>query len=365
VPAICAATVQYTVTPDPGTSSLSVSVRIEHPRPVESFSIPGWSPGFYVMQHYERRVGIVGANQGTAADKISRVGSRTWTVKIRGGAPLTFNYRVQGNDSGLGFFGTYVRGSEAYYNGPSAYMYVAGRRDETCTLRVKVPKGWDVATALDSVGPNKWTAPNYDTLADFPVQMGEFDVRKFSENGIPYEAIFVWPEHSVHNFDIDAQMKVIEKVSLPAIKLFGGASFKRYLYIFHLTGIGFQGGLEHRAGTVIAVANVDGDDISDLVAHEEFHAWNVKQIRPRPLGPFNYTAPQRTGNLWFAEGVTDYYAKLLTYRSGVHDKQWLYDQLSQQIGSLQLGETRKTSTVEDASRQVWENNGFDLGDLSY
>jgi predicted metalloprotease with PDZ domain len=116
---------------------------------------------------------------------------------------------------------------------------------------------------------------------------------------------------------------------------------------------------------VIAIPNAEDYDLSDLAAHEFFHAWNVKQIRPYPLGPFDYNSPQRTGNLWFAEGVTDYYAKILTYRSGFHDLTWLLSELSDQVASYQSGKTRLKSTVEDASRAVWEHQGFSLGDLDY
>ena len=355
----------YTVAPDVRSTSFSVSIEIDHPNAVESFSIPGWSPGFYVMQHYEKQISNVVATQNGHVDPISRPDSRTWSVQTAAGGPLNVSYTVSAKDVGLGFFGASIKGDDAYYNGPSTYLYVSGRRTEPCALKLSLPEGWQVATALDPIGTREWTAPNYDALADFPVQMGHFIVKRFTDSGIPFEIAYVAPPGSRINVDMDGQAAIIAQVSDPAIKMFRGAPFKRYLYIFHLTGLGFQGGLEHRSGTVIAVPNAADDDISDLVAHEEFHAWNVKQIRPKPLGPFDYTSPQRTGALWFAEGVTDYYAKVLTYRSGVHDEQWLLDQLSDQVGSYQAGQTRLIKTVEDASRAVWENGGFNLGDLDY
>jgi len=127
----------------------------------------------------------------------------------------------------------------------------------------------------------------------------------------------------------------------------------------------FSGGLEHRACNVQAVANSTELHLDDLAAHEYFHAWNVKQIRPLILGPFDYTQPQRTGNLWFAEGVTDYYSKLHTYQSGLQNEDWLKSQLLGQIEDLQNGHTRKVKTVEESSRECWNSDGFGLGDLSY
>jgi predicted metalloprotease with PDZ domain len=198
-------------------------------------------------------------------------------------------------------------------------MYVVGRKGEATSLSVHVPDGWNLATAMDPDGKDSFTAHDYDELIDEPLQMGKFSERDFTVAGIPFKAIFQPLDGDRIRLNLDEQTQVLRKISEPAIKLFGGAPFKRYVYFFHLTGQGFQGGLEHRSGTVIAVPNMDDPDLSDLAAHEFFHAWNVKQMRPSVLGPFDYTQPQRTGNLWFAEGVTDYYSKISTYRSGVHE----------------------------------------------
>lgn len=366
LPCAAQATVQYTISPDVTRGDIAVSIRLKNPHPSETLEIPGWSPGFYTMQHYESKISDVAAGDSDGdVFPVDHSETRSWTVRTKAGEDLKFTYRVKADDVGLGFFAANVQANSAYLNGPSTYMYDPSRREEECSLVVSVPQTWHIATALDQAADGTWTARNYDELADYPVQMGAFVERNFTVEGLPFRAVFVTPPNEAMRFDIDAQLPVIEKVSAPAIRMFGGAPFHRYLYIFHLTPLGFQGGLEHRSGTVIAVPNVAQDDLSDLVCHEEFHAWNVKQIRPKLLGPFDYTSPQRTGALWFAEGVTDYYAKVLTYRSGVHDAGWLFDELSDQVSSLQAGRTRLSKTVEDASRAAWENGGFNLGDLDY
>ena len=366
LPCVASATVRYTVSPDVASGSFLVTVRIDDPKSLETFQIPGWSPGFYVMEEFEKKISAVQAVDSDGQPlTIDHGDNRTWAVHANPSKALTLSYRVLGDDVGLGFFGANVRKDSAYFNGPSTYMYDTQRRTEDCSLKVSLPESWRIATALKTGPDGTWTAKDYDELADYPVQMGNFVERKFTVQGLPFEAVFVIPPDQKMRFDLDSQLSVIEKVSAPAIQMFGGAPFQHYLYIFHLTPLGFQGGLEHRSGTVIAIPNVPGNDIGDLVAHEEFHAWNVKQIRPKLLGPFDYTSPQRTGALWFAEGVTDYYAKVLTYRSGVHDAGWLVDQFTDQVATLQSGQTRLTKTVEDASRAVWEDGGFNLGDLDY
>ena len=147
--------------------------------------------------------------------------------------------------------------------------------------------------------------------------------------------------------------------------MFRGAPFKHYTYIIHLAVGDFSGGLEHRASTVIAVPDSTNLRLAELATHENFHSWNVKQIRPKALGPFDYTKQVRTANLRFAEGVTDYYAYLMMYRSGERDSAWLLQEFGQQIADLQNGATRKSLTLEECSKQTWEHGGFGVDDLSY
>jgi predicted metalloprotease with PDZ domain len=264
----------------------------------------------------------------------------------------------------LGFFGTSVLAKTAFVNGPSAFMYVDGRITEPTHLKVSLPEGWKIATAADADPAGVYRAGGYDEMVDHPIQMGSFESRKFEVAGIPFEVVFVSKDQR-YLCDLDAEAAQLKTIAAPAIKMFGGAPFKHYTFFLHLSVGDFNGGLEHRACNVIATYNSKRLDLDDLAAHEYFHAWNVKQIRPKILGPFDYTAPQRTGNLWFSEGVTDYYAQMTTYRSGLKDKDWLYRQLGNNVSELQRSRNRHKYSVSETSRITWENGGFGVGDLSY
>ena len=365
-PGFALATVHYGVSVDTAQHAVDVAITIDTPSAQESFLIPGWTPGYYTMEEFQKGISNVACKtSGGVSLKISHPQSHEWTVDDPNRTPFTLTYAVAGNDVGLGFFGTSVNESEAYINGPSAFMYDPARRTEPTRLAVKLPTAWKLATPMESAPSGDYEADDYDQMADCPIQMGEFVRKDFKVDGYPFEAVYVAPPNETIRMDMDEQTAILQKIAKPPIDMFRGAPFKQYIFFFHLTPQGFQGGLEHRSGTVIAIPNTPHQDLSDLCAHEFFHAWNVKQIRPILLGPFDYTKPQRTGNLWFAEGVTDYYAKVLTYRSGVHDAAWLLDQLSDQVNTYQSGRTRLTATVEESSRQAWENGGFNLGDLDY
>jgi predicted metalloprotease with PDZ domain len=343
-----------------------VTITLSDPKAEESFAIPAWCPGFYFIQHYEDKISDFKAvdPSGNPLKVAHSSSSRQWTVADPNGDPMTVSYRVLGDDPGLGFFGTSVLSHTAFVNGPSAFMYAAGRLQEPTKLNVKVPPGWKIATPMDPASEGQYRASGYDELIDHPIQMGQFETRHFIQGGIPFEVVFVSRDQQ-YRCNLDEETERLKVLSLPALKLFGNAQFKRYTYFIHLAVGNFNGGLEHRASNVQAIQNGRPLNIDDLAAHEYFHAWNVKQIRPKLLGPFDYSKEQRTGNLWFAEGVTDYYAKITTYRSGLQDQTWLFRELGNQIAELQRGNTRKQYSVAEASRQCWEFGGFGVKDLSY
>ncbi|MDR3690690.1 MAG: hypothetical protein P4L46_15030 [Fimbriimonas sp.] len=362
---VASATVHYKLIPEPEARSIVVSITVDHPHQFETFRIPGWSPGYYQMASYEKKVSDVRAadSQGNGL-KVDNSDIRSWRVASNGASEETLSYRVLGDDPGLGFFAVNVQSDKAFMNGAAAFMYVDGRTTEDVDLTIKNRDGWDVATPMTPGANGRFTAGGYDEFIDHPIQLGEFKRRTFTLSGIPFEVDFVAPENQVR-CNMDAETERLKAVSAPALKLFHDAGFKKYYYIIHLEVGNFSGGLEHRACNVQAVANSGELHLDDLAAHEYFHAWNVKQIRPKVLGPFDYTQPQRTGNLWFSEGVTDYYAKLHTFQSGLRTEAWLQNEIADQIRQLQSGQTRKIKTVEEASRNCWEQDGFGFGDLSF
>jgi len=360
-----AATVHYSLTPMPASKAILVSVTVDAPKAIEIFRIPAWCPGYYQIAQYQRKMfDIQAADEGGHVLPIENLDPRSWKVQSTGGGKLIFSYKVLGDDAGLGFFGVNVTVDKAFVNGAAGFVYVDDRQTEDVDLTVRNPAGWDIATAMDAKGDQGFKAGGYDEFIDHPIQLGVFQRKKFKVQGVPFEVIFVSNKNKP-NCDMDAEAERLRIVSGPALKMFGSSSFKRYLYILHLAIGNFSGGLEHRACNVQAVADTPELHLDDLAAHEYFHAWNVKQIRPQILGPFDYTSPQRTANLWFAEGVTDYYAKLDTFQSGLQSEAWLRAQILEQIQELQQGATRKELTVEQSSRRCWDSDGFGVGDLSY
>jgi len=347
LPTITCADIEYGVTPLPAKKQVAVSMTVPVPEgsSTMTFRIPQWCPGFYRLIPYHQKIVelSIADESGRAISLETPTTAGAWTVKPGSAKALTVRYAIVGDDPGLGFFGVNVRDHTAFINGPAAFLYVDGLKGEKTKIQFTLPDGWNVATAMDRDPEGRYVNADYDELIDHPIRLGRFERRRFDVNGVPFESVWV-SANEKYRPDFEAENAMLEKVSRATMDLFGGKppfkrylyfTFKRYLYFIHL-GVGdFAGGLEHRSSTVIALPNSKPMGMETLAAHEFFHAWNVKQIRPQVLGPFDYTQPNRTGNLWFSEGVTDYYAQIMCYRAGLFEEQWLLGALADEINSLQ------------------------------
>lgn len=356
--------IQYKVRVNPAAKTFQVTMQLSQAKESEVIRIPAWCPGFYFLLDYEKALFDFRATNPSGENlRVRKVDPRGYLVSNPTKSPITVSYRIQGLDTGLGFFRTHIRATSAFINGPACFMFAEERLTEKCFVEFILPDQWDIATSMESNSSGKYFAEGYDELVDHPVQLGIFVRRKFKVDNIPFEAI--WVADPNVRCDVDKETEYLKRGSMPAIRMFGGAPFKKYTYIIHLEVGDFAGGLEHRASTVIAVPNSQSVNLDDLATHEYFHSWNVKQIRPKILGPFDYTQPQRTGNLWFSEGVTDYYAKLHAYQSGFWTESTLISKLENEISGVESSEMNPKITLEDVSRKAWENGGFGVGDISY
>jgi len=359
------AQLQYTVTPEPAAQSIRVRLELEATSDMTEFRIPAWCPGYYVILEYQKKISDIQVTDGSGVRlPTTPVDARGWRINAPKGTKLILSYRVLGDDGGLGFFGVSVRPHTVFINGPAAFMYPTDRLKEPVKLRFELPEKWQVATGMDSNAQGEYTSDGYDELLDHPVQLGLFERRTFVVQNIPFEAVYV-SENQTFRANLDEETRQLKLLSEPAIKMMGGAPFKRYVYLIHLSIGDFSGGLEHRASTVIAIPNMTRLRIMELATHEFYHVWNIKHIRHRALGPFNYTQAVRTRSLWFSEGVTDYYAHLHAHQSGLRDAAGMIQLLSDQIEELQSAKSRLTHTIEEASLAAWENGSFGVGDLSY
>ncbi len=328
------------------------------------FQIPAWAPGYYQILNFEKTIANFRAfdSHGRELD-VSSSDPNTWNVTSGAGA-VTATYQVRAEDAGFGFFGAHVDALTGFFNGPSALMYVVDGKQLPATLQLEVPAKWKVACSLDPDGENRFRAADYDELIDCPVQMGKMERHDFTVKEIPFAAIIVGES----NVDRGALLNTLKRISRAGIDIFGHAPFKRYHYIIHMDTGNFGGGIEHRNSTVLNVWGLvsrQPHPWAALSAHEFFHAYNVKRIRPSALGPFDYVNKVRTSSLWFAEGVTEYYAQILLRKSGINTANQFLGWMSNEISTLQSTAARLKVSAEEASLKAWEGGSVGFGGLNY
>jgi len=235
-------------------------------------------------------------------------------------------------------------------------MYLDGWKRAPAQVTFQVPAGWRVATGLvpTTVDSTTYTAPNYDVLIDSPVLLGKFLMYRFSAAGTPHRAVVDLGGGRAYAPGVFVDM--LQRISTTAIGIFGSAPYTDYTYIF-VGGRG--GGLEHLNSTTIGATtetlarNPRGAEA--VSAHEFFHAWNVKRIRPVELGPFDYEHEVRTVNLWWSEGVTDYYADVILARAGLDSPDDFVRGLATSIGNYRSNPARGLISPERSSWTAWDS----------
>ncbi len=343
--------------------------------PTITMAIPTWTPGWYQTMPYSEGIRDLQATDERGNPLVVQaVNHYTWQIETGGSQTLRIRYRVLARDEGMGFFGVAMGPHHAFINGPAAFLYEMDSKHVPHEVRFRLPVGWQVATAMDFVGQSEqrafgdvrdtFLAPNYDELIDSPVQMGRFEVRDFRVRGVPMRVVFASETGNIL-CNMERVASDFQRIANVGIDLFRGAPFRRYMFIVHLSGRGFGGGLEHLNSTVLNVPDRRDLNVNLLAAHEYFHAWNVKRIRPKVLGPFDYTQPVRTKSLWWCEGVTDYYASVLVLRAGLMTDRAFWQDIEREIHALENNPAQNRVSLEESSWRVWEGNGMGYGGLSY
>jgi predicted metalloprotease with PDZ domain len=242
-------------------------------------------------------------------------------------------------------------------------MYVPDRRAENIEVKfADVPSDWKSIAELPSgSAPNSFTAESYDKLVDAPVEIGKFEEFEFDNVGAHFRVVV--DSRDWNRATLEDSLK---RITGYEVKLMGGPPFKEYTFFFHIGTYpdAGGGGMEHANGTAIGGSSVEM--VSAIAAHEFFHAWNVKRIRPQSLEPVDYTKEQYSRALWFAEGVTSTYGSFTLERSGIWTKDKWYADLGQQICELQSRPAHKWQSVEESSLDTWfdKYDAYNLPDRS-
>jgi predicted metalloprotease with PDZ domain len=349
--------ISYTVSmPRPYTHMLEVEMRVQRAGSGSvDLLMPVWTPGSYLVREFERHVQDFAAKDASGRELAwNKVNKNTWRIQTGGARDFKVSYSVYANE--LSVRTNELNDQHAFWNNAALLMYPNGQLSAPSTLRVVPPNGWKIATGLPEVPnqKNTFSAENFDILYDSPFEVSNFKVLSFEVKGVPHRIVI----DGEGNYDPEHVRRDVQKIVETEAALMGEIPYKDYTFILHLRSTG-GGGLEHLNSTALGFPRFafrpdqGHRGFLGLVAHEFFHLWNVKRIRPDALGPFDYTGENYTKLLWVAEGGTDYYANLVLRRAGlVTDKEYLA-QLARSYQGLQNTPGRLEMSAEEASFDTW------------
>lgn len=323
--------------------------------PTLDLKMPVWTPGSYLIREYARHLQNFSAWNGGGKLTSHKLGKNHWQVETVDASEIKVSYRIYAND--LTVRTNHLDATHGYFNGAAMFFLVPGLEYQPIKLKITPPQSdWHVTTTLPKVNDeeNTFIAPDFDTLVDTPVEIGTQKVYDFEVLEKPH-SLAIWSQGNANPEQIIADTtKVIEVEA----KMFGGLPYQKYLFLLHLSGSGY-GGLEHKDCCTLNYPRFGFRDrekyerFIQLVAHEFFHLWNVKRIRPKALETFDYEAENYTTSLWFCEGTTSYYDILIPLRAGIYKRKTCLKNLSKDISKYLNTTGRKVQPLGESSYDAW------------
>jgi predicted metalloprotease with PDZ domain len=344
--------VRYRVSmPRPHTHLFEVEATFPASADSLTVGLPVWTPGSYLVREYARHVQDLRAFDAAGQPlPFERLDKRALTVKAAGRA-VTLKYRVYANE--LTVRTSHLDATHGYFNGATLFYYAEALRLRPHEVTIVAPAGWHTTAPLDT-RDGAFVAADYDELVDSPFEIGTHQTLTFTAAQVPHEVV-LWGEPQLDEKKLVTDLTRIVETEAA---MFGGLPMKRYVFFIYAADKG-RGGLEHKASTALIYprtgfsSSKGWEDFLTLAAHEYFHLWNVKRIKPRRLVPFDYAQENYTQLLWFFEGGTSYYDNLLVRRTGLMTGARYLTRLGESLTALQQTPGRLVLPLVDASWLAW------------
>jgi predicted metalloprotease with PDZ domain len=315
-----------------------------------------WTPGSYLVREYERHVERVAATGAAGRPRsVQKTRKNRWSIETGGAPAVTVTYRVYGRE--MTVRNNWIESSFAMLNGAPTFLTLADGKPHAHEVQIVTPVTWKgIATPLMPVAdkPNTFVAEDFDTLVDSPIIVGNPVIREFQVAGKRHYLVL---EGDTSLFDVKRAVADVQKIVEAGGKVMGRYDYPHYYFLNMITEA--SGGLEHKnsflgmAGRYTTRTHRAYLGWLGLLAHEYFHNWNIKRLRPIELGPFDYENEVHSRALWIGEGFTDYYASVLVRRAGLATREEFLDELSNMIEQVQTTPGRLVTSVAMASFDTW------------
>jgi predicted metalloprotease with PDZ domain len=317
--------------------------------------MPVWTPGSYLVREYSKNVEAFSAEANGKALDAKKIRKNIWRIPVENLSEIKVRYRVYAFE--ISVRTSFIDVSHGFLSSAGMFMYPDGMLDHPSTIHIIPYKSWTkVSTSLEMVKGDPFTlhSPNYDILFDSPIEVGNQDIFGFDAAGVKYEVAMC----GGGNYDKERLKKDIPKIVEQETAIYGENPNKRYVFIVHNYAKG-GGGLEHLSSTVLGATRnnysteAGYQGFLSLVAHEHFHLWNVKRLRPIALGPFDYDRENYTTDLWIAEGFTAYYQDIIIRRTDLYPVDNYLNVLANDINYVANQPGNKIQSLADASYDAW------------
>jgi len=354
--------------PQPNTHYFAVKIAVtENQAQTQEFKLPVWTPGSYLVREFSKNLNQVRAIDANGKElQVLKKTKNAWEVSCNGANSYTVFYEVYAFE--LSVRTPYLDNTHGFVPGAAVFMYTEETRNQQGLLKVYPHASFKkVSTALapidfksdagtmakSEIGVQSFIFNDYDQLVDCPIEIGNQQEFSFMAAGVRHRVAM----YGEANYNVSELQRDMAKVVEAATGVFGSNPNKDYLFIVHNVSEG-QGGLEHMNSCVLSVSrwSYTGSNylgFINLVAHEYFHLWNVKRIRPIELGPFNYDQECYTSLLWVMEGITSYYDELLLRRAGFYTPAEFISKLQGQINYVEGSPGSRVQPVAHASFDAW------------
>ena len=334
-----------------GSHLVLVTMTVPDAGPSSEIQFPAWN-ALYQIRDFVRNVENVKAGCDGQPRELVPVDRNTWRTADGPCRQLELSYSVYANEEGP--FSCVLNPEHAFLNFAQVLFYLPGARDREARVRFLLPQDWKVGTLLDdSQTSGEFKAANYDALVDSPAEAGRFQEFAYHQGGAEYRVV-------VHGGSVQYSpqklLASLQRITATETEIMRDTPFASYTFILHFAREG-NGGMEHRNGTAISFPASDlstrWEGLELTLAHEFFHLWNVKRIRPQGLEPVDYIRGNDTSDLWFCEGITSTYQELTLLRAGLIKRQQFYEHVAAEIERLQERPARIFQSAEVSGLDAW------------
>ncbi|MDI9858440.1 M61 family metallopeptidase [Flectobacillus roseus] len=311
-----------------------------------------WTPGSYLVREYAKNVESVTASSANGPLSLDKINKNTWRIKVNASTQeVTLKYKVYAYE--LSVRTSFLDDSHGYLNPASVFMYVNEWKALPSTLEITPYKDWStISTGMKEISKNTFLADNLDILIDSPIEIGNQKVLNFDLAGVPHKIAM----YGEAKYDAEKVTNDIKRVCEAAKSVVTEHPCKDYTFLIHNLAAG-GGGLEHLNSTTCQTSRgVYENEKSykgflSLIAHEYFHLWNVKRIRPKALGPFDYENENYTHMLWYSEGGTSFYENYILRRAGIFSPEEYIKSYMDDVNTI---ENQPGNAIQSAAESSWD-----------